>query len=91
MEHRTVLAKYGNLRTYRVSNINFDKTPKNTCIKVKQKDGSESSLDLVNYYKSQYSIKIKDENQPLIEVERLPKKSGNIGLFNRVGTWHSIK
>ena len=77
MEHRTVLAKYGNLRTYRVSNINFDKTPKNTCIKIKQKDGSESSLDLVNYYKSQYSIKIKDENQPLIEVERLPKKSGN--------------
>jgi len=77
MEHRTVLAKYGNLRTYRVSNINFDKTPKNTCIKIKQKDGSESSLDLINYYKSQYSIKIKDENQPLIEVERLPKKSGN--------------
>ena len=77
MEHRTVLAKYGNLRTYRVSNINFDKTPKNTCIKVKQKDGSESSLDLINYYRSQYSIKIKDENQPLIEVERLPKKGGN--------------
>ena len=40
MEHRTVLAKYGNLRTYRVSNINFDKTPKNTCIKIKQKDGT---------------------------------------------------
>ena len=27
MEHRTVLAKYGNLRTYRVANINFDKSP----------------------------------------------------------------
>ena len=81
-EHRTVLAKYGNLRTYRVSNVNFDKNPKNTCIKIKEKDGKETSLDLVNYYKNQYSIKIKDENQPLIEVEKLSKtdKSGNIDL-----------
>ena len=30
--------------------------------------------DLVNYYKSQYSMKIKDENHPLIKIERLPKK-----------------
>lgn len=81
-EHRTVLAKYGNLRTYRVSNVNFDKNPKNTCIKIKEKDGKETSLDLVNYYKNQYSIKIKDENQPLIEVEKFSKtdKSGNIDL-----------
>ena len=77
MEHRTVLAKYGNLRTYRVSAINFDKTPKNTCIKIKEKDGKETSLDLVNYYRNQYSIKIKDENQPLIEVEKLAKKGTN--------------
>jgi len=31
-------------------------------------------LDLVNYYKSQYSIKIKGKNHPLTKVERLPKK-----------------
>ena len=53
MEHGTMLAKYGNLRMYPVCNINFDKTPKNTSIKVKQKNRGESSLDFVNYYKSQ--------------------------------------
>lgn len=81
-EHRTVLAKYGNLRTYRVANVNFDKSPKNTIINIKEKDGKETSLDLVNYYKNQYNIKIKDENQPLIEVEKINKngKSGNIDL-----------
>ena len=76
-EHRTVLAKYGNLRTYRVNKINFDKTPKNTSIKLKDKDGKESSCNLVNYYANQYSIKIKDEDQPLIEVEKLSKKGAN--------------
>ena len=39
-----------------------------------RKKWSESSLDLVNYYKSQYSIKIKGKNHPLIKVERLQKK-----------------
>ena len=76
-EHRTVLAKYGNLRTYRVANVNFDKTPKNTNIILKEKDGTERQCNLVNYYKNQYSIKIKDENQPLIEVEMLKKKGTN--------------
>jgi len=76
-EHRTVLAKYGNLRTYRVSNINFDRTPKNTSITLKEKDGKETQCNLVNYYKNQYSITIKDENQPLIEVEVLKKKGTN--------------
>ena len=76
-DHRTVLAKYGNLRTYRVSNINFDRTPKNTSITLREKDGKETQCNLVNYYKNQYSISIKDENQPLIEVEVLKKKGAN--------------
>ena len=72
-EHRTVLAKYGNLRTYRVANINFDKSPKNTNITLRE----ETQCNLVNYYKNQYDLKIKDENQPLIEVELLKKKGPN--------------
>ena len=76
-EHRTVLAKYGNLRTYRVSNINFDRTPKNTSITLREKDGKETQCNLVNYYKNQYGLNIKDENQPLIEVEVLKKKGAN--------------
>ena len=72
-EHRTVLAKYGNYRTYKISNINFDKTPSNTSISLKDINGNEVTLNLVNYYNKQYGIKIKDENQALIEVKR-PKK-----------------
>jgi len=72
-EHRTVLAKYGNYRTYKISNINFDKTPSNTSISIKDINGNEVTLNLVNYYNKQYGIKIKDENQALIEVKR-PKK-----------------
>ena len=72
-----MLAKYGNLRTYRVANINFDKSPKNTNITLREKDGKETQCNLVNYYKNQYDLKIKDENQPLIEVELLKKKGPN--------------
>ena len=71
--HRTVLAKYGNLRTYKINTINFDKTPNNTNISIKDINGNTSSVSLVNYYRNQYGLKIKDESQPLIEVERIKK------------------
>ena len=72
--HRTVLAKYGSFRTYRIHMINFDKSPKNTSITIKDINGNINSVSLANYYHNQYGIKIKDENQPLIEVERKIKK-----------------
>ena len=68
--HRTVLTKYGNFRTYKINAINFDKTPKNTCIKIKDINGKVNNVSISNYFYNQYGIKIKDENQPLIEVER---------------------
>jgi aubergine-like protein len=71
--HRTVLAKYGNLRTYKINTINFDKTPNNTSITIKDINGNSSSVSLVNYYRNQYGLKIKDDSQPLIEVERIKK------------------
>ena len=75
--HRTVLTKYGNLRTYRINTINYDKNPNNTSLTIKDINGNMNSVSLVNYYKNQYNIKIKDESQPLIEVERLLRKGEN--------------
>ena len=75
--HRTVLAKYGNLRTYKINNIDFDKTPKNTSLKLKDINGNINTVSLINYYRNQYGIIIKDENQPLLEVEKLVKKDMN--------------
>ena len=72
--HRTVLTQYGNLRTYRIHGINYDKNPKNTSINLKDINGNINSVSLINYYKNQYSIEIADETQPLIEVERTMKK-----------------
>ena len=71
--HRTVLTKYGNFRTYKISSINFDKTPKNTSIKIKDIKGNINNVSLSNYYYNQYGVKLKDENQPLIEVEKKAK------------------
>ena len=73
--HRTVLTKYGNLRTYKISSINFDKTPKNTSIKIKDINGKVNNVSLSNYFYNQYGVKIKDENQPLIEVEKKDKNA----------------
>ena len=75
--HRTVLTRYGNFRTYRLSSINFDKTPKNTCIKIKDINGKVNNVSLSNYFYNQYGVKIKDENQPLIEVEKKTKSGEN--------------
>ena len=52
--HRTVLAKYGNLRTYKINLINYDKNPKNTSINIKDIHGNINSVSLTNYYRNQY-------------------------------------
>ena len=62
----SVLAKYGSYRVYRINDITFDKTPENTTIPVKNKDGLSVTQSLVNYYKIQYGIDIKDKSQPLL-------------------------
>ena len=62
----SVLAKYGSYRVYRISDITIDKNPENTTIPVKNKDGLPVSQSLVNYYKIQYTIDIKDKSQPLL-------------------------
>ena len=77
-DHRTVLTKYGNFRSYKIKTINFDKNPNNTSINVKDINGNYSSVSLVNYYKNQYNMKINDESQPLIEVERIKRKGDNV-------------
>ena len=73
--HRTVLTKYGNLRAYKINAINYDKNPKNTSVNLKDINGNINSVPLINYYRNQYGIKILDETQPLIEVERTIKKA----------------
>jgi len=66
----SVLTSYNN-KTYKIDEVNFDSSPKDTFINEK---GEEISY--VQYYKSQYSIDIKDLNQPLL-LHRVKKKNQN--------------
>ena len=67
-EHKTVLTSYGSLRAYRIERIDFDRTPLNTSFNIKTSEGNKS-ITLMNYYETQYRVKIKDKNQPLLIAE----------------------
>ena len=67
--HKTVLTGYGSIKTYKIKTVNFDKSPKNTNILFKDCNGIKKSISIINYYKNQYDIDIKDINQPLLEAE----------------------
>ncbi|XP_075168095.1 protein piwi-like [Haematobia irritans] len=55
----TVLTDYNN-RTYRISDIDFHKTPKETF------DMKGEKISFIDYYHKKYNIKIRDANQPLL-------------------------
>ena len=62
---RTVVAKYGNYRAYRIGEVLFDKLVSNTDINCVDSEGKTVSISLKNYYKNQYNISIKNDDQPL--------------------------
>ena len=64
-EHKTVLTSYGSLRAYRIERIDFDRTPLNTSFNIKTLEGNKS-VTLNKYYETQYRVKIKEKNQPLL-------------------------
>lgn len=67
-----VMTKYNN-KTYRIDDIQFDKSPATT---FKLKDGSEVSY--AQYYQKNYNITIKDMKQPiLIHLEKV-RVSGEV-------------
>ena len=67
--HRTVLTGYGSIKTYKIKEVNFDRSPNNTNISFKDSNGIKKDISIINYYKNQYNINIKDINQPLLEAE----------------------
>ena len=57
----TILTSY-NKRTYKVDDIDFEKSPKDTF--VLDADGTETTYH--EYFKSKYQAAIRDMNQPVI-------------------------
>ena len=69
---KTVLAGYGNYRAYRVGEISFDRTINNTSFEI-EKEGKKHPITMKEYYKQQYNINIKDEDQPIL-IEEIPRR-----------------
>jgi hypothetical protein len=73
---RTVIAKYGNFRAYRIGDVTTDQTTKNTSFEMKDSNGNPKNVTILEYYKHQYNISLKYENQPLLVVEQ--RRKGDI-------------
>jgi hypothetical protein len=58
----SVIANYGNKRTYIVKDIRFDQSPTTTFFELK--DGS--NISVAKYFYKQYNIKITDKRQPML-------------------------
>eukprot|EP00826_Nyctotherus_ovalis_P029899 TRINITY_DN2371_c0_g1_i2.p1 TRINITY_DN2371_c0_g1~~TRINITY_DN2371_c0_g1_i2.p1 ORF type:complete len:887 (-),score=199.48 TRINITY_DN2371_c0_g1_i2:104-2764(-) len=63
----SVLVRYGTMRGYTIESIRYDLTPANKKIEDKE------DVNLVEYYKKKYLIKIKDTTQPLLFASKTNK------------------
>jgi aubergine-like protein len=68
---KTVIATYGNFRAYRIGEINFDRDVNNTRFDI-EKEGKKTQISIKEYYKQQYNITIKNDNQPML-IEEIPR------------------
>ena len=82
--HRTVLTTYGSLKPYRIQEIAFDKTPNNTVISYYDINKRSTKIPLINYYKNQYGIEIKDKNQSLIIAQKNFKNNKNLSELDYI-------
>ena len=72
---KTVIAGYGSFRAYRIGEISFDRDIKNTEFEI-EKEGKKEKITIKDYYKQQYNINIKHEDQPLL-IEEIPRNRKN--------------
>lgn len=70
-----VVTTYGARRTYRITRVNFQYTPKT--YNFTQGDGQTQKTSMLDYFQTQYGVKLTDPDQPLFEVEQ---KRGTIYL-----------
>ena len=68
---KTVIATYGNYRAYRIGQISFDRDVNNTKFDI-EKEGKKTKISIKEYYKQQYNITIKNDNQPIL-IEEIPR------------------
>ena len=75
---RTLITQYGNYRSYKIGDINFDRNVENTEFTIEEKDGKKRTISIKEYYESQYKITFKYNDQPLFIEENKSDKSNKL-------------
>ena len=71
---RTLITQYGNYRSYKIGDIDFDRTVENTTFNIEEKDGTQNTISIKDYYESKYKIVFKYDDQPLFIEENKNEK-----------------
>ena len=71
---RILITQYGNYRSYKIGDIDFDR---NVNFNIENKDGTQKTISIKDYYEHQYKIKFKYEDQPLF-IEENKKDNSKI-------------
>ena len=66
---RTLITQYGNYRSYKIGDIDFDRNVNNASFNMEDKDGTQKTVSIKEYYQNQYKITFKYEDQPLFIEE----------------------
>lgn len=74
----SVLMKYGNMKVYKIVEIDFKQNPQ--CKFFNIKEGKD--VTYIDYYKTKYGIIIKNVKQPLVKVLGSKQKVSNTENFN---------
>ena len=76
---RTLITQYGNYRSYKIGDIDFDRTVENTTFNIEEKDGTQNTISIKDYYESKYKIVFKyDDQQPLFIEENKNEKNSKL-------------
>ena len=75
---KTLITQYGNYRAYKIGDIDFDRNVSNVSFNMENKDGTQTTISIKDYYENQYKITFKYEDQPLFIEETKSEKKGKI-------------
>ena len=75
---RTLITQYGNYRSYKIGDIDFDRTVENTNFNIEEKDGTQNTISIKDYYESKYKIVFKYDDQPLFIEENKNEKNSKL-------------
>ena len=71
---RTLITQYGNYRSYKIGDIDFDRNVNNATFMIEDKNGTQKTISIKEYYENQYKITFKYDDQPLFIEENKGSK-----------------